>query len=357
MNPGFPQRNKVISRGYSPIWGGDGRYLYIPNRLDRTISVIDTATDTVISTISLTTWMTTNFDGTWYRSAAKQIIAVRGGNPQVVVVIDADPDSASFNTVIDNYTVTGTYSFNQSAIYDCHNDRITSMTGPFGIDFKSRTTLVRLNTPPNQSYSIAINETYLAYTNELGFSGFIGIDTNRPSVVFKDGSISAYTGIYFKINGFVYVQRSGLHKFRILPRDTNEVEWVSVISTAASPLCYDSFNNKLFCTGGTGGEGLVIDLGGFTNAGTVQARTRAVNEANNAFRAIYSEYSKKVYVYPFNNFTATAGCDRVHVYDLSLPLASCYLGFITTGNNCVATNTAILTNPAAKNRLYTTDFL
>ncbi len=361
MNPGFPKRAMVATRGYQPQWGGDGRYLYIPNRADRTISVIDTATDTVVTTISLTSYFAGPFDGAWYRSEAKQVIAISGS--LIHVVIDADPNSASFNTVIDNYTIAqGYYSFNQACVYDANYDMMRSGTR-WGFLFKVKDRDYSGASPAANTYhSISNYDCYFAFSNLIqggggsAFSYLASIDLNEPVIQFRNTSISAFSGITFRIGRFIYQLQGSLFKHAVIENNTKHVNlsFVSSIAVAVAPQCYDSKNNKLFCTGGTGGEGYVVNLNTFTGLGTVQARSRASNEANNAFKAIYSPYSGKVYVYTFNNSVTTPGCDRVHIYDLSLPLASCYVGFINVGNNC-ATN-RIFTNPAAMNRLYTTEF-
>lgn len=361
MNPGFPYRKRMLTKGYTPQWGGDGRYLYIPNRADRTISVIDTDSDTVITTISLTSYFATAFDGTWYRSAYKQIIAIM--NSAVHVIIDADPTSATFNTVIDSFSAAPNtyYSFNQACIYDANNDMMRASTS-LGFNLRTRTRNYGGSPVVNSNHAISNYDCYHAFSNLIqgggsnAFSYLASIDVNEPVIQFRNTAISNFNGITFRIGNFIYQIQGGLQKFGIIENNAGHINTyhVATVAQAASPRCYDSKNNKLFCSGGVGGEGYVVNLNTFTGAGTVQSRTRATNEANNAFGAIFSPHSGKVYVYPFNNLVTTPGCNRVHVYDLSLPLASCYLGFIETGNNC--TTSRLFSNPTAMNRLYTNEF-
>lgn len=79
------------------IGGADAeRYLYIPNWYDQTVSVIDTDTDTVVATITLTA--SKNFAAIIYRYVNNSIYVF---GDLYFNRIDADPSSGTFNTVVE----------------------------------------------------------------------------------------------------------------------------------------------------------------------------------------------------------------------------------------------------------------
>ena len=242
MEPGFPKRALVNDRGNAVDFGGDGRYIYFPNKFDRTISVLDAASDTIIATINLNSiWPTGQFDGTYYRPILKQIIALRASH---AIIIDADPNSATFNTIVDNYTFSSFYSFNQGVIYDAHNDMIRSSTGIYGLlNIKAKATTLAPTSMPNLVFTFSSWDTYFAYSNVVAGGGnnipfMANIDTNSNTYVFKDFAISAYSGVIFKIGSSLYVFRGGVQKHDVL--SLTEIRFRSIVPVSMSMLAYDS---------------------------------------------------------------------------------------------------------------------
>lgn len=78
------------------FYGGDERYLYVPNWFDQTVSVIDTDTDTVTATVTLTA--AKNFASIFYRAINKSVYLF---GDSYFNRIDADPDSGTFNTMVE----------------------------------------------------------------------------------------------------------------------------------------------------------------------------------------------------------------------------------------------------------------
>lgn len=73
INPApFIKRHKPRNFNRQSI-GGDYRYLYVLNRRDQTVSVIDVSTNTVTATITLTAAKT--FTAVAYRSVDKTVLA------------------------------------------------------------------------------------------------------------------------------------------------------------------------------------------------------------------------------------------------------------------------------------------
>jgi len=111
MQSGFPFKKKIEDRGYTPDYGGDGRYVYaLCSGGGFCVVVIDSdlldadnwlgdsqwIVNPVIDTIELP--LTQSYRAILYVSRRKELWCLN--HNQQIAIIDCDPESASFHTVI-----------------------------------------------------------------------------------------------------------------------------------------------------------------------------------------------------------------------------------------------------------------
>lgn len=125
MQEGFPLRNKILNRGYSIDWGGDGRYMYVLRYNNpRQVSVFDMSLLTAANYAGAGSWTvnplitTITLTGTTaadlcFISKSKEIIVTGSNN---CVRIDANPNSGTFNTNLGLYGVN--VGFGSNCVYD-----------------------------------------------------------------------------------------------------------------------------------------------------------------------------------------------------------------------------------------------
>jgi hypothetical protein len=136
MQPGFPFKKKITNRSYVPDYGGDGRYMYILcSGGGWGVAVIDTdlvnssnwlgnnlwTTNPVINVISLP--VSSNYRCIVYVSRRKEVWALNTSN--FVAIIDADPNSPTFNTVVRTQTLGIGLSGGQEAV--CYLERYNAI--------------------------------------------------------------------------------------------------------------------------------------------------------------------------------------------------------------------------------------
>jgi hypothetical protein len=136
MQEGFPFKKQITDRGYPIDWGGDGRYMYVLRYTSgREIVVFDMtlltasnyagagnwSTNPIVATISV--GGTTGTD-LCYISRSKEII-VTGAT--TCVRIDANPQSATFNSILGSYGIN--QAFGSNCVYDPISNAVLSPGG------------------------------------------------------------------------------------------------------------------------------------------------------------------------------------------------------------------------------------
>lgn len=346
------------------IWGGDGRYMYNLNAQDQTVSVIDGSTDTVISTITLTAGK--DFASIFYRSLYHEV-HVAGLN--WVAIIDGDPDSGTFNTIIfsgaaPNYNlgyVSGAYlpfpidnlliggstvdivgphpNNNQSIVTSdrrysggaghghslIQNQYLTPSGYLYSFDFVFK--LKRRNSNgliPTTFFNGSSTQYYLERAlNKAPYHDLLG--QNFPVIQFGNfcwvvsgtnlymlAQESAQSNIFIFKNSFLTSFQRAFQEY--CPNSPNRLFWTDQNGVTKIFVCLMSYDNKDMTLEGT------ID----------RAAYKDTNEQG-ANVMMYNPYNGRMYVQANNNNQQNTGVGLVHVYDPTQAVASMYIKSIAVG--------------------------
>lgn len=370
---GINSRRETPLAPIPEFYGGDERYLYIPNWYDQTVSVIDTDTDTVITTISLTA--AKNFASVFYRAINKSVYLF---GDSYFNRIDADPDSGTFHTLVE----AGASSVNLSGTGLCY------LPWPLDIICNSGAS-VRWHKFINHNDATAAGNDYVIFERNSGIS--IGGNSNYGPITF--GHAIGIARLAPK-NGIMFFRSEQSYKYKVLcsSKDINtnghftfvqepwqmDLDRVGVVGNGyifdnmvlpgssgsiysqrrgihASPLGrvlvngsggvtpfmaeYCPVNGKgapsgYYCFAGESVLTSVFTVGfnTYTDNGDLDRTAYKAAGETKTSQIIYNHRNNKLYVrgQAFSQFPTV--CNLIHVYDMSQPVASMYLTSITVGN-------------------------
>jgi YVTN family beta-propeller protein len=305
--------------------GGDYRYLYVLNRRDQTVSVIDVSTNTVTATITLTAAKT--FTAVAYRSVDKTVLAF-GTN--YIDRIDADPSSGTFNTVLGSHTTTT--GAGAGVVYlDEFDGFLYGSSFVNGID-KSNTGL-QYNVNYSSVYWRNQNICFLHNISHL-ISGTIQLVSDKRLVPSIQPFLSPNTVAPVKVKDYYYSgSSSNLTKSRW--STLQYVAGLTVTQASIASMIYDPNNNRLWVgTTVNGSTNLqVITLSNFTVEST-ESRAGSIDTNESATRDIlFCPYNGYIYAKASNTSNPATGLGRVHYYDPSLSASSRYVGYVSVGQD------------------------
>lgn len=315
-----------------PDEAGNGRYLYVLNHTDQTVSVIDCDSNTVTTTISLTAG--DDIHTIVYRHIDKCVYCFGAKASPVYRVIDADPASGTFNTVIGG----GSFSVRVDvAEYDYINDvfwlaregalyvavgsslSVTALTNVYFKNVAARNGLQYLL--PLNSFAVCDqNAVYTINANTYRINGSFG--TNGVSVLVGEARYNHKNGkIYTVGEGVVYAHNL----------DQSLVQVIVAAAASRMHIAFSYANNKAFAGHYNSNNIAVIDTSTDTPVGSITKGSTGTNEI--ATRSILScPYNGLIYAQASNNNLFATGVNKVHVIDPTQVLASMYQSAITVGN-------------------------
>lgn len=364
----IPSKVKNTSNVQLPfLFGGSGRYMYwlvcnnyiTASPTTQSVAVMDTgADDAIITTITLTAGK--NFSSLFYRAVDQTVYVLGVG---WIDIIDANPDSGTFNTILSSN------SFSMGAV-----TAPVSMYLPWPLDFLttggSQSSIVNGSSLPRW-YSTDYN-TYSAlwprfsghsnWPNSVYYHESQLIWTNNHLVRVNFDSSNNYTfypysfemhsggGAFNDLNGQIGPPiRFG--NFQILSTSGNA--YLVPIENVSNPIITEPFPTigaanrpiqeycpnapgKLFFTAGISNN--IISVINFTpgtfaitDGGDIDRTSYKDTNENGACALIYNPYSGRLYCQANNNANVS-GVSLVHVYDPTQALLSnMYVRTVTVG--------------------------
>jgi hypothetical protein len=186
MQEGFPYKLKITNRGTSINYGGDGRYMYVLCPKSRTVSVYDTINDVgTISGVARTSYtsialtLANSYHSIVYRSVALQVWAFSTAD---VKIIDANPASGTFNTVIETITTTNFNSVT-AVTYASENDTFYHYASSYNA--VARVLVTAPSIIYRQSIPQSTNSGYFPRINSI-ITGHVGGECNAVSNIINN---------------------------------------------------------------------------------------------------------------------------------------------------------------------------
>lgn len=343
MQPGFPKRSIITSRGDEPIRGlnGQGRYFYIALG-DRAICIdrnLCTAANyagsgswTVNPIVATITFGVTNVNSMLYIDRSQQMWFFRSGT-NTVYVVDANPSSATFNQLLSNFVIAGgTLQGGTTPSYDYVRNRLYRATG-------SNTAVIQQINNAGTAIDTNISYVWPANNNNSTLrsvskyfqktSSFVGLGYQGASLEFNSSAlntnpnigvrlVSAFNeGFGWTCEDYIYIQNNGS-----ITVVNDRFELIATISAQArwSRPGY-SESQKVLVTGSW-----------FTNSVSFVSKASLTNLANVAkgYLGAGEQGTREIVVsddvaiiVPYG----TSGTSWVHVYDV---VTRTYVGYINT---------------------------
>ncbi len=338
MEPGFPKRGLITDRGFSADIGGDYRYKYDLCPRARTVVVTDTALDigtfTPLSVASSARVATINLTAGFfyhsiiYRSAAKQVYVF---GTQNVHVIDANPDSGTFNTIVNTINTTLWNINNLSTTYNATLDIFVSQVGKFNPDLSVSNYIINSNSVNGYYTSTA------CYYPTLCASGVGSVNGEVFAVVRNtDEVMLVYFGTNTNINPFRINKKwyvgTGTQLFRLNDAGVREAV-ISMTTTSRGDAAFAANSKHLLITNYNNTMIPLVSISPtFASVGNVYTLITSILATNHftVINASYSPYSGKIYLRPANGTTVnTAGLDRYYIIDTTQAFANMAVGYRT----------------------------
>lgn len=357
MQPGFPSKKKITSRGNSVNFGGDGRYRYDLCPRARTVVVTDMALDvgtfTPLSVASSSRVATINltagnlYHNICYRSVTQEVWVFGQTN---VIVIDANPNSAAFNTIINTITSTR-FGISTAVVYSEAFDMfVTSGAKVLPNNSLSFADLPLIDNTVNPYYT-----SQCVYFQNMGGS-ILGSVNGEAYAIQKhlDDSIQMLFGwnsklgvhrvadkyylgaatVYYRLNKFG--KRDG--SVAITYSDRGD----SAYSQESGHILISNFNGTSLP--------LISVKPTFANVGNAYTLITSIlaTNHNSANSVLYSPYSKKLYVRPSNGTSVvTAGLNRYYIFDTTQSFANMAVGYREIDEGCPTISGAVYNNNLA----------
>lgn len=371
--PSGVNKNREISAAPLPeLYGGNEQYLYIPNWFDQTVSVIDTDTDTVVTTITLTS--SKSFTGIIYR-AVDESVYVFGAF--WFDRIDANPSSGTFNTVVES----GASLVNDTAM------NLTYIPWPLDLICNSGAN-VRFHRFADKNSVTAAGKQFTITARNAGNYGAGGDNLGQATFGHAVGwaRLAPKAGLLFfrseqsykykilhstkdiQSNGpYTFVQESWqmdldrngvvgngyIFDNMVIP-SSSSASYKQIRSIDTAPLGaglggsvsgpsfaeYCPINGRgatsgLHCYAGKTSTLISVFEIGFNTYNDLGDINRTAYKAANETGTdamIFNHRNNKLYVRGYNGGTVPGTCDLIHVYDMTQPFGSMYLTSITVGN-------------------------
>lgn len=313
-----------------PAKNGDGRYLFVLCVNDQTVYIIDTNGHSVSSPITLPSGK--SFGACAYRYLNKTVYTI-GLN--YVAIIDADPASGTFGTILSHSATVGTTN-NQIAglAYDYIHDKfwVGATNGQLTKLDPGTLTATNLGTaggffPPRCEWM-----QFIAPLRMM----FIGDETNGSMLVSVDSEVPVYAlgAVYLAgqleynfNNGNIYQSRNS----QCIVTGSNPIKPIATINNNAfsrGSLKVIQSSNKIYgCSPFNNSIG-VINGATNTTIATITKTSPDINETGSR-QIVYGQYANRIYVMGTAISNATTGVTRIHIFD---PTNDTYQGYVTVGN-------------------------
>lgn len=356
---GYIKRWEQLQRspqGYNPLpwnFGDDGRYLYVLNAGAQTVSVIDCSSDTVVTTITLASGK--DFGSVHYRPNTKQLICMSN---TWMDIIDADTESATFNTVISSVSfatgVTASIASYLPFPFDYLSSGGSSVEIPDSLSGKVGVTPTRDGRYSAYyrlgGHSNTYNTHFHHLSNEVSCNRiqYRVTRNNRMSSVNYGFNVTTRSNWYNDLNGLDFpVTKFGNFFIAITAPSAYMIETDNCISSILfflNTLGHTFYGYGVFCPNApnryfvayNSGSNLIsviqldytnkalVDLGDVlkTGLGTAENGTRCM---------LHNPYNGKLYAQGNSSLNVT-GVDKVHVLDpTAASIANLQVGTITVG--------------------------
>lgn len=351
--------------------GGTGRYIYVLNSLDQTVSILDTdASDAVIATLTLTA--SKNFCFLFYRSVDHAVYVL---GTSYYNKIDADDNSGTLNTIVASGTCSETSPGNSSYVTWPFDILANGAGGPSGTDrWYPFFNLIADNTYNRNYYNYYERNKSLgqltfghspgrnvrlhprskllenSYNNgpiSIRFARMLhwskDVQTDGPFTLVEnyapaDLSITMVASYVFgnfimcNTNGAVYLQSTKYNLSPLLP--TGNIS--GGISGGLNFLEYAANAGKVFWgwKNALGSPRMTVHTvgpGTYTTIGTIDRTAYKDTNETCTQDIMYNPHSGRIYVQGMGS-SSTTGVAKIHVYDpTQAVLASMYLRSITVG--------------------------
>lgn len=334
--------NKFIKRQqtslpviYPPVnQGDDERYLWTLNRRDQTFSIFDLNGHTLVATITLTASKT--FLCAFYRPVDKCVYCF---GTDTVDIIDLDPASGTFATKKSSVGYPGTLApTTREGIYDGAND-LFYIGNRYYTGNLSRTGFLNIGMSSGETFYQS-RRLMMVTDTANGQICFYDVSDPKPENHKPVGLVGLATPNFpcRLINSKWYSYRSSLTAYRFSDFPTLVIEATVAMTSNLfrGDNAYDPINKKIFFGGPLSTVLNVLDVTGFTNLGNAPRTSADTNEAGTS-NVVYSKYTGFIYA-KGANINNLASCARIHYYDPSLAVASMWQGFLTAGEDSIATN-------------------
>lgn len=335
MQEGFPAKPKISNRGLSINYGGNGRYLYVLCPRARTVSVYDTNSDIgTISGVARTgyTSIALNAANTYtsivYRSAGLQVWVFSNAD---IKIIDANPASGTFNTVVETITTT-IFNVNGAVTYVSENDNFYFVNGYYNAVLRVAVTTKR--TPYFTRVGMATNTGYYPQIGGIingatnGECVFISSIITEEVIVALGDTLSTFTN--YKIGNKNY--NGAFTDFAQLSMNGSVEAFITLAANSSrGDVAYNPTGRRLVIGNYNATTCVVVGLNPFASIGSIQTQLNAILASNGfAYSSlIYSPFSGKIYIKSISITGNLTGCNRVYIIDTTQALGSMVCGYFT----------------------------
>lgn len=363
MEFSIPFKKKITSRGYSVNYGGDGRYRYDLCPRARTVVVTDMnlhvgtftplslATTARVATINLTAGY--SYHNICFRSRAQQVYVF---GTQNVIVIDADPNSVNFNTIVNTIT-TGVFNLTNSVVYsEAYDVFITMQVKVNAGDLTTSSLPIRPSTTNSYYSSTTCYFQQMAASAIGSVNGEVfGLQSHKDDSVFFLGLSSNVTP--YKVAGKYYTG-VGNQFFRLDSAGVRE-SLISITSTARGDGSYSPLSKHIVLTHYNGTSIPILSISPtFVSVGNLYTLITSILATNHASTnsVTYCPYNGKIYVRASNGTTLNStGLNRVYIFDTTQALANMACGYMEIDEGAVVMG-AYLNNYSCYNYLRVNEY-
>lgn len=342
MQEGFPFKKKIVNRYYPINYGGDGRYLWDIARVDKTVTVIDLASNTTVATIpvaSINDWVIGN-----YVPADKCLyVHYNAGHYK----IDLDPSSGTFCTVLANNSNFPQSNSGNSISYWQPLDAFIGVSNELTMipRLSPSSSSLLFTGPKNVIVGAAQNLGWMAQggVNPTQLTGWINLNTGKRIGIGSSNSFVAPV-----INRRFLIEFSEYDENNIYIRTVNTSGYQAPYVLEFCP------RSKRLIGGGGNGSGWrlsVIDHKLFTLVGNTPYVSTPGAPAAWGYQyrnVVFSPYTGMVYA---RSYYHAGNVTDIHIYDCTLALASMYQGYLVSGNDRVPAVTSYQNGTMGLNRL------
>ena len=295
-------------------------YIYTANIFSNTLSVIDAATNNVIDTVQSSGSIV---DGVTYDPVNDHIYAVNAGSGTVSVI-----DGAT-RGVIDTITVGGDP---KQGVFDPSNGLTYIPNRGSGtisvINGASRTVVATVTNVPNPvflTYDSANGNIYAA-NHDTQFVSVIDTSTNSVTKIITVGPDP--TGVGFDAdNGVIYVGNQGSNYVSLIDGSSNQVTGTITVGSGPVTPVYDQVHHNVYVTNynSNGAPGNTVSVISTTPTTPNTSITSAINGNNNLVQNSGSTISTSITF----QVSATPGSNPISGFECSIDASQ----FSTCGNN------------------------